>query len=138
MVKHLKPPLAIVGSSPLPPSADPLHGLGEAGRAQWQLITSQYAIDDAGGISMLREICAAVDRLAEIRRQIDEDGPIIMVRGMPREHPGLRAELGYQAFIVKTLRALGLDVEPVRPGVGRPGGGVGITWRQLAAFKKGE
>ena len=76
-------------------------------------------------------LCSAADRVSALRQRIDQDGEIITVRGVPREHPGLKAELAGRAFIVKTLRALGLDVEPTRSAAGRPGGGPGITWREL-------
>jgi hypothetical protein len=48
---------------------------------------------------------------------------------VPKAHPALRDELALRAFITRTLQRLGLDVEPVRAGVGRPGGGVGWTGR---------
>jgi hypothetical protein len=42
-----------------------------------------------------------------------------------REHPALKHELSNRAFVVRTLSRLGLDVEPLRPSVGRPGLKVG-------------
>ena len=129
--KISKPSLAVVGSTPLASSSDLPSTLGQAGADLWRRITSAYQIDDVGGQQMLFEICSAADRVSALRQRIDQDGEIITVRGVPREHPGLKAELAGRAFIVKTLPALGLDVEPTRSAAGRPGGGPGITWREL-------
>jgi hypothetical protein len=85
----------------------------------------EYAIRDAGGIELLLLACEATDRAASLRDQIDRDGELISTRSGLRENPGLRPELANRAFISRTLQRLGLDVEPVRPGVGRPGSGIG-------------
>ena len=85
----------------------------------------EYAICDAGGIELLLLACEATDRAASLREAIDRDGELISTRSGLKEHPGLKAELANRAFISRTLQRLGLDVEPVRPGVGRPGGGIG-------------
>jgi hypothetical protein len=127
MPKHSLPPLAVVDASTSPSIADPLHDLGEHGRALWALVTSQYRIEDAGGIELLRQACLASDRVAALRERINQDGEIIAVRGVPREHPGLKAELAGRAFVCRTLVRLGLNVEALNPSVGRPGRGFG--WR---------
>jgi hypothetical protein len=128
MAKLPKPSLSVVGSTPSARPSDPPETLGQAGSGLWRRVTRAYRIDDVGGQQLLFEACAAADRVAALRARIDQDGEILTVHGVPREHPGLRAELGGRAFIVKTLRALGLDVEPTRPTAGRPGGGTGIRW----------
>jgi len=53
-----------------------------------------------------------------------------MIRGKtgPREHPLLKCELASRAFVVKTLRTLGLNVEgSIKAGPGRPGEPLGWT-----------
>jgi hypothetical protein len=52
--------------------------------------------------------------------QIDKDGEILRAKGTVREHPLLKAEIACRAFVVRTLGRLGLDLEPVRAGPGRP------------------
>src|SRR5262245_54149155 len=100
-----------------PPPSD----FGQAGRDLWANIHGDYNIDDAGGIEMLKQACLAADRAARCREQINQDGEIIQTRaGGAKEHPLLRAELAAMAFIVRTLQRLGLNVEPLRPTVGRP------------------
>ncbi len=57
-----KPPLKLVGSSADNPGAPPAT-LGKAGRHQWEVIQSEYAISDSGGLALLEQICAAVDEI---------------------------------------------------------------------------
>jgi hypothetical protein len=87
----------------------------------------EYAIRDAGGIELLLLACEATDRAARLRGAIDRDGELISSRSGLKEHPGLKAELANRAFVSRTLQRLGLDVEPVRPTIGRPGSGIGWT-----------
>lgn len=108
-----------------PPEAVPVASpdkLGPHGQALWGRVHAEYRIEDAGGIELLVLACLARDRAATCREQIDRDGELIATKHGPREHPLLRAELGAMAFCVKTLRALGLDVEPLRATAGRPPG----------------
>jgi hypothetical protein len=82
---------------------------------------------DAGGIEMLAQACQALDRAEALREEIDQDGAVIRVRGTIRDHPALKHELANRAFVVRTLARLGLNFEPVRPSVGRPG--LKIGWQ---------
>jgi hypothetical protein len=95
-------------------------------------VLAEYAIEDVGGLMLLQQACSALDRAESLRAEIEADGAIIRTRGTIREHPALRHELANRAFVVKTLQRLGLDVEPLRSGPGRPpSGGVGIQpWKQ--------
>jgi hypothetical protein len=63
-----------------------------------------------------------VEALAE---QINTDGEVVHTRAGPKAHPALRDELQGRAFIVKTLKLLGLTDEAIRP-VGHP---PGPRWR---------
>ncbi len=99
--------------------------LGPHGWALWDRVHREYRIEDAGGVELLLLACLARDRAASCRQTIDRDGELIATKHGPREHPLLRAELGAMAFCVKTLRALGLDVEPLRATAGRPPGWAG-------------
>ena len=118
-----KPPaLTVIGSSSKPhPLAPPL-GLGEAGAKLWHAIHADYVIDDAGGLAMLHQICAAADRVAEYALTIARDGPTIRTKAGLKDHPLLRHELAGQPFIVRSLHRLGLDIEPTRHAIGRPAG----------------
>jgi hypothetical protein len=120
-----KPPLALVPDRP--PTAGPLppRNLGVHGRSLWDRIQREYDVTDCGGIEMLALAAQALDRAESCREQIDRDGEMIRTKGGARENPLLKSELASRAFVVRTLARLGLNFEPVRPAVGRPGGGGG-------------
>src|SRR5215469_13510336 len=102
----------------------PPRKLGDLGLFLWQSLQSEYRIDDAAGREMLAQACEAADRVARLAATINADGEIIQTENGPKAHPALKDELAGRAFIVRVLRQLGLNLEPVRP-VGRP-----TKWRQ--------
>ncbi len=121
-----KVPLELVTDRPTTGPQPPII-LGEVGRNLWDRVTSAYDIADVAGQELLGQACAAADRRAACAALIDRDGEVIATKSGPREHPAMRGEQAARSFVVKTLRALGLDVEPIRPGPGRPGRGFGWT-----------
>jgi hypothetical protein len=107
----------------VPPAATgtaPPRKLGEHGSALWSRVMAEYQIADAGGVELLAQACAALDRAEALRARIDADGEIIDSPSGPKAHPGLKDELGNRAFVTRCIARLGLDVEPVQR-VGRPG-----------------
>ena len=111
----------ITGEEPAADQAAMPQGLGEHGRALWSKVMKEYAVDDAGGLEMLFQVCASADMAARLRERIDAEGIITKTKGGPREHPLLKQELAYRSFVVRGLSRLGLAVEPLRT-VGRPPG----------------
>ena len=95
--------------------------------ALWTAITREYQIDDAGGIELLTQACAASDRVEALAAEIDRDGEIVRTKTGPRSHPGLKDEVALRAFIVRTIETLGLNFEAVRLSAGRPPGGRGAS-----------
>jgi hypothetical protein len=81
-----------------------------------------YDIADVGGREILLQACQALDRAEEMAGIINRDGPLLAGRSGVKEHPLLRAEITNRGFVTRELRRLGLDIEPLRPGVGRPPG----------------
>ena len=77
---------------------------------------------DPGSYEVLAQLCAARQRAERCRRIIDEQGEMVRGRDGFRAHPLLREELGFRAFVVRSLAKLGLDLEPLRSGPGRPPG----------------
>jgi P27 family predicted phage terminase small subunit len=91
------------------------------GRALWAKIQSEYQILDSGGLEMLAQACAAADRAEECATRVKADGLILVSgSGTSHDHPLIRHELAARAFVVKTLKSLGLHVEPLKRGPGRP------------------
>lgn len=121
------PKLKIVKASD-PGVHAPPRPLGTHGAALWASVTGEYDISDSGGVEMLTLACQALDRAEDLRGRIDADGSIIETAdGALRDHPALRHELAARAFVVKTLKVLGLSFEAVRSGPGRPTQPLGIT-----------
>jgi hypothetical protein len=119
-----KPPLKLV-----PPisaqRAQPPRKLGEHGAILWATVMDEYDMQDGAGREMLALACAGLDRAESMRTQIDADGECIRTKAGMKDHPLLRHEAVARAFVIKTLKALNLDVEPLRPGPGRPPPGKG-------------
>jgi hypothetical protein len=115
-----KPSLKLVAPAdglPQPPAH-----LGEAGLGLWRSIQQSYQIDDPGGLALLTVAAESSDRVASCRRQLDEAGEVIMVRGQPRAQPAAAIERDARAALIRALKALNLDVEPLRDRPGRPSG----------------
>ena len=111
------------------PAPGPPESLKRHGRALWNQIQSEYEIRDGGGIEMLRQACAAADRAEDCAKKIEREGlTVTNARGTPHDHPLVKHELAARAFVVKTLRALGLNVEPLRRGPGRPPANVPVPY----------
>jgi hypothetical protein len=88
---------------------------------------SEYAIEDSGGLEMLALACEALDRVADLRAEIERDGAVVRTRGIVKDHPALKHVQSAEAFVVRTLSRMGLNFEPVKP-VGRPGGPRSPGW----------
>jgi hypothetical protein len=106
-----------------PPSTSPSppRKLGEHGLALWSRVNGEYDISDAGGIELLAQACAAVDRAEALAECVGRDGVVIYAKQGPKAHPALKEELAARAFICRTLQRLGINVEAIKPP-GRPGG----------------
>lgn len=114
------PDLKIVKPAASGNSAPP-RALGAPGLALWNRVLSEYDVHDVAGRELLTLACQSLDRAEALREAIDRDREMLMLRtGAMREHPGIKPELANRAFVVKTLGKLGLDLEPLRSGPGRP------------------
>jgi hypothetical protein len=131
MPRKNPPALQIVAG---PKLHEPPAHLGDHGRELWRGIMLSYEISDPGGLALLQTACEAQDRIASCRRQIEDQGEMLMVRGLPRVHPLCAVERDARAALVRAIRYMNLDIEPLRDRVGRPGGGIGITHDQIEWF----
>src|SRR5688572_18548465 len=103
--------------------SQPPRKLGEHGLKLWKSIQAEYNITDTGGVELLAQAAAALDRAEALAERINADGETISTsRGGLRSHPCLKDELASRAFVCRTLQRLGLNVEALQPGAGRPGG----------------
>jgi hypothetical protein len=102
------------------PGNKPPRKLGKPGSVLWRNVMREYEISDCASLEMLTMACTQLDRAEEYRAQIARDGLVVKGRTGPKEHPLLRPEAAARSFIVRTLRALSLGADGIRPGPGRP------------------
>jgi hypothetical protein len=72
-------------------------------------------------LALLAQASEACDRVAECRGIIAEQGAVIRSQGAVRAHPLLAAERDARAAMLRAIRYLNLDVEPLK-AIGRPPG----------------
>jgi hypothetical protein len=119
------PELKVVGAQAdrRPKRPAPPGHLGEDGRALWHGVQHEYSIDDPAGLELLRQAAECADRIASVRRQIDEQGEMLTIRGVPRVHPLCQVERDQRAALVRCLKNLNLDLEPLKARGRQPGHG---------------
>jgi hypothetical protein len=94
--------------------------LGPHGSNLWRAVHAEYQIDDIGGIELLALACESLDRSEACKEQINSEGQVLKTKTGWREHPLLKHETQSRALAARLLGRLGLDVEALRSGPGRP------------------
>jgi hypothetical protein len=116
-----KHPLAIVDAPPVTPPP-PLRSLGPTGLGLWSRIQAEYLIADCAGLEILQQLCEAADLVQVLAEAVAREGVTLPTQnGGVRAHPALRDMLSNRAFVVNTLRRLGITDEPIGR-IGRPSG----------------
>jgi P27 family predicted phage terminase small subunit len=99
----------------------PTH-LRQDGKKLWRTVVSDYKLPP-DALALLALACEAADRCGDCRRYVDEHGVAFTDKfGKPKMRPEAIAERDARAAVARILRQLGLDLEPIRPGPGRPAG----------------
>ena len=117
--------LKVISVAPAPEAVEPPGKLGAVGMSLWLDIVASYEFGDRASYETLFQACASADRADRLRQLIDADGEIVRTKAGIKDHPALRHEIACRSFVVRTLARLGLDLEPLRGGPGRPPGGGG-------------
>jgi hypothetical protein len=86
----------------------------------WDDVQAAYGITDRGGIEILAQVCGAVDVIEALGEGIARDGAIVYGRSGPKAHPAVKDQTALRALVCRGLERLGLNVEAVKPGPGRP------------------
>lgn len=95
--------------------------LRSAGRAFYSSVASEYGIADAAGVALLLTAAECVDRMRAAQASIAEHGELVNDRyGAPKLNPALTLEKDARNGFFAAMRALNLDLEPLRDGPGRP------------------
>ena len=102
-------------------------GLSKPAQGWWKRLRDEYGIADVAGELLLETALRCFDRAEQARKAIDVDGPVSLdSRGRPKAHPAAAIERDSRSGMLAALRALNLDLEPLRDKAGRPPtGGIG-------------
>lgn len=104
-------------------SPSPPKGLSPGARQFWRGVQEEYAIVDPAGLALLEVAARAWARLEGARMVVDAEGAVVKDRwGQSKPHPAANVERDARSGFLAALRALQLDVEPLKAGPGRPGG----------------
>jgi hypothetical protein len=121
MSKRQAPNLKVIAAASASSGVSPPGKLGETGMSLWGDITASYEFGDRASYETLYQACAAADRAERLRDLIDEQGEVVKLKGgLLKDHPALKHEIACRAFVCRTLARLGLDLEPLNAGPGRP------------------
>jgi P27 family predicted phage terminase small subunit len=78
---------------------------------------------EPAALAVLAVACEALQRLRQAQEAIRADGLTVLDRfGQKKNHPALLTERDARSGFLTAIRQLGLDLEPIYPGPGRPGG----------------
>jgi P27 family predicted phage terminase small subunit len=106
-------------SDPKPPQR-----LSREAKTLWRKLTAEYVIDDDAGLLLLATALECFDNMREAQRAVASDGQTVQDRhGQLKEHPAVAIEHKARAHMLLALKSLNLDLEPIKPGPGRPPGG---------------
>lgn len=98
-------------------------GLSAAAAAWWKKLLIEYEIADAAGLLLLETALQAFDRMHQARALIEKHGAVTVDRfGQLRPNPATTIERDSRAAMLSALKALNLDLEPLRDAAGRPPG----------------
>lgn len=87
-------------------------------------LLKEYDISDEAGLAILNTAMEAFDLMHDAQAVIDAQGLTVAGdRGNLKAHPLLNVVRDSRAQFLMALKHLNLDLEPLRPGPGRPPGG---------------
>ena len=95
----------------------------------WQTrIRTAYGLTDDAGLLLLQTAAEAFDRMRGCQAAVTKDGATVPDRfGQLKPHPLLATERDARSQMLAALKALNLDIEPLRDRAGNPGlNGIGI------------
>jgi phage terminase small subunit len=106
------------------PDPTPPSHLSDASKATWGQITRDYAMHgDAVGLGLLETALTAWDRAEEARLEIAKEKIQVPDRySNMKPHPLLKIQAAFMAEYRAAIKQLHFDLEPLRPGPGRPPG----------------
>jgi P27 family predicted phage terminase small subunit len=96
------------------PPTPPDH-LEAAGRRLWTDLVSQYRISDGAGLALVTAAAESLDRIRQAQAAIRQHGALVTDRhGVLKQNPACILERDARTGMLSALRALNLDLEPLR------------------------
>lgn len=93
---------------------------GEARRI-WRKINENWILDEAA-LVILESALESFDRMREAQAILKKDGIVIKDRfDQEKQHPASLIERDAKSAMLRALKSLNLDLEPLKDGPGRPG-----------------
>jgi phage terminase small subunit len=100
---------------------NPPDHLRDGGKAFFAAVADEYAISDAAGLALLSRAAECVDRIAAAQAAITDHGELVIDRyGGVKLNPACALEKDARAGFLAAMKALNLDLEPLRDAPGRP------------------
>jgi P27 family predicted phage terminase small subunit len=100
----------------------PPERLSDEAGGWWVKIVEAWDLDDPAML-ILESSLEAFDRMRAAQAVIARDGVTILDRWQqPKQHPATMVERDSRAALLRGLKALGLDLEPLHEKAGRPVG----------------
>jgi P27 family predicted phage terminase small subunit len=111
----------------LSPAPKPPATLSAHARRWWASIREEYDITEAGGLLILQTAGEAYDRMKAAQAIIKAEGMTTTDRhGQLKAHPCCQIEQVNRQQLLASLKALNLDLEPLKSRIGRPSGSKGF------------
>ena len=92
------------------------------GRKLYRDLVTEYGITDAAGLALVTTAAECLDRMRAAQAAIAEHGEVVTDRyGQVKVNPAAVLEKDSRAGMLSSLKALNLDLEPLKE-IGRPPG----------------
>jgi P27 family predicted phage terminase small subunit len=89
--------------------------LSEEAKSWWARLVEEFQLEDDAAHLLLQTALEAFDRMRGCQSAIERDGATVPDRfGQHKPHPLLAAERDSRAQMLAALKALNLDLEPLR------------------------
>lgn len=96
------------------------------GKTFWSGMVDEYGITDAAGLALVTTAAECLDRQRQAQKLIKKHGPCVETgNGGLKSNPACKLEVDSRNGFLAAMRALNLDMEPLRDGPGRPAGTFG-------------
>ena len=97
-------------------------GLSCEAKRWWRKIVTGWELDDAGFL-VLESALECFDRMRQAQQMLKKEGITSKDRfGQEKVHPAVLVERDAKAGLLRALRAMNLQIEPLHDIIGRPAG----------------